>query len=454
MRLLACAALVLVVGTTSGCKTFSDHTLRTRTALDARNPEKALSASNKALGVGDTDEIPTKLGKNGALLLLDRAMVLQAFGRHEESSRDFQVADKGVEILDFERSTADEIGRYMFSDSIGPYKARAFEKLMINSLNMVNYLVRGDLQGAKVEARRFAIMRRYLEESKQLRDSTLQATGPGSYFAGFSFERAREEGEALRFYDEALQAGAYPSLGQPVASLLKRSGFQTDRLRSVANEHAPEKAPNPETTGEVLVILNYGRVPAWVARRMPIGAAILAGALFLPPGAEKQARRMAGQGLVTWVNFPSPGAPVKSYPTPQVLLDGESQQLDAITDVDALLLESFEASKGRIIAAAITRTLTRAAIGAGVGVATGKSSDRSGLGVLAALVTQGAMAAADKPDTRSWATLPARMTTARRTVAAGKHTLEVRLLGRTHVYDIDVPAGQWVVINVTDLSRK
>ncbi|MGB5812152.1 MAG: hypothetical protein WBG86_16570, partial [Polyangiales bacterium] len=129
------AVALLIVGCCTGCKTFSDYTAKTRTALDANDLKVALSAANGALGVRDKNEIPEPLKKNDALLLLDRAMVLQALHEYPSSSNSFEVADKTIEILDFSRSTADEIARYMFSDSVGPYKARPYEKLMLNSMN-------------------------------------------------------------------------------------------------------------------------------------------------------------------------------------------------------------------------------------------------------------------------------------------------------------------------------
>jgi hypothetical protein len=39
-----------------------------------------------------------------------------------------------------------------FSGSSGKYQSPPYEKLMINTMNMVNYLVRGDLNGARIEA--------------------------------------------------------------------------------------------------------------------------------------------------------------------------------------------------------------------------------------------------------------------------------------------------------------
>jgi len=423
-----------------GCKTFSDRTARTRSALDAHAPDEALRATNKALGVRRADDVPDSLKKNDALLLLDRAMVLQVLAEYAASSRDFQIADKAIEMLDFSRSTADEINRYLFSDSAGPYKARPYEKLLLNSLNMINYLVRRDLQGAKVEARRFAVMRDYLRgDGKEEPRKLGPADAPGSYLAGYTFEQAGEPNVALRYYDEALQSVAFPSLAEPVKRLMQRSGYRTPRLESSAQSVAAQgTSSDPSATGEVVILVNYGRVPAIVSKRVPIGFALTIAAVFLPPGAAQQARRLAGQGLVTWVNYPELGPAAQGYADPIVTVDGVARPIELLANVDAIVQQAW---------------IARAAIGTGVGVAVGKASKRSGVGALAALVTQGAMVAADKPDTRSWATLPARMSLIRTRLAPGTHRIEVNVSGRLYTHEVTISAAQWTVLNITDLSR-
>ena len=442
------------IASTAGCKTFVDQTLRTRTALDVNALEEALGASNAALGVRNADQTPSPLKRNDALLLLDRAMVLQALADYSASSRDFGVADKAIEILDFDRSTADDINRYLFSDSAGPYKARPYEKLLLNSLNMINYLARHDLEGAKVEARRFAVMRDYLaSEADGGRKELGQAGAPGSYLAGYAFEKAGNSEEALRYYDEALQSAAFESLAWPVKRLMRLSGYRTPRLESAARTIVgPSPSSEATVDGELLVLVHYGRIPAMVARRVPIGVALAIAAVFLPPGTEQQARRLAGQGLVTWVNYPELGPAAEHYTDPVITVDGAARRVEPVANVDAVVQQAWNESRGRVMAAAVIRMVARAAIGAGVGIATGKASDRGDLGVLAALLAQGAMVAADKPDTRSWATLPARISLVRMRLPPGTHRVEIKVSGRSYLSEVTVAPAQWTVLNITDLS--
>jgi hypothetical protein len=98
--------------------------------------------------------------------------------------------------------------------------------------------------------------------------------------------------------------------------------------------------------------------------------------------------------------------------------------------------------------------LTRAAVGAGAGVAVGKASGKSGIGVLASMITQASMVAADKPDTRSWATLPARIAVVRAELPPGEHAIEVTVLGRRRRLDTMIGPSEWVLVDVSELSTR
>jgi hypothetical protein len=434
-----------------GCASHSERTLEARSALDAHNAAQALKLYNEELDVEKGSQLPEKTSGDNALLLLDRSMISQQLAAYPDSQRDLEAADKEVQMLDFTRSTADEIGRYLFSDDVGEYKARPFEKLLINTMNMVNYLAQGNLQGAKVEARRFAVMHKYLRESEgEERDAFL---GPGSYLAGFVFERAGDVDEALRFYDEALLASDYASLRDPVRRLSERSGYRSPRINALLKEAESAPAQPADDSGELLVVVSYGRVPALVAERVPIGLALTYGSLFLSPATSQAARRMAGQGLVTWVNYPKlEGAP-RNYAAPSVEIDGKLQASDLITHVDDLVRADYEKAKGRVIAAAVVRMVARGAVGAGVGTGVAKASDNAAVGMLAALVTQASLAAADTPDTRSWATLPARIGFVRMRLPPGKHTVRVAAQGVSKTFPVDVTPSGFAVVSFTELSQ-
>ena len=475
-----------------GCSGHSAKTLEARQALDAGRPQRALALYNEALDVEDAQELPEDLEGDAALLLLDRSMVLQQLRDYELSSRDLRTADKQVEMLDFSRSAVDDIGKYIFSDDTGAYRAPPYEKLMVNTMNMVNYLAKGDLSGARIEARRLAVMQKYLRDHD---DPAVAMVAPGSYFAGFVFEKSGRADEALRYYDEALQHGTFPSLAEPVRRLSARSSYSTPRLRklleqfparpsrssepgspkspsqdrgeptataapppgasedeapaAVAAQPPAAQPPAAQPPAELLVVLNYGRVPAKVAQRVPIGLALTYASGVLGAGDAARANRLAAQGLVTWVNYPELEKRQRPLRRPSFSIDGRWQRLEGALAVDEEARKAFEEHRGAIVASAITRMISRVVAGEATRAAAGRDSL---IGVLLSLGTQAALTAADTPDTRSWATLPARVAIGRVTLPPGEHRIVLRAQNTHRRTQVNLKPGGWAVLVLTVLE--
>jgi len=434
---VVCSVLLSV-----GCASYSDKVRSARTALDAGHPRAAVHIFNERLGVESEKELPNDVRGDKVLYVLERSVALQSLSEYQLSSRDLEVADKQVEVLDFTHGTLDDISKFMFSDDSGPYQAPAYEKLMINTLNMINYLVRGDLNGARVEARRLAVMQQFITE----RDPKHAGVGStGSYLAGFTFEKSKQPNEALRFYDEALQFTEYGSLAEPVARLSQLDDFKSPRLKALIASGA--SAQVPADSAELLIIIGYGRVPAKVAERIPIGLALTLASGDLSPYNRGQANRLAAQGLVTWINFPMLPKPRPIMNVPSVLIDQQSIPVDGVVAVDNLAVDAWRETKGKMIASCITRVITRVLAGEVTKRATGGGT----LGFLAGLGAQVAMTAADTPDTRSWSTLPARLAVARVRVPPGQHVVDLVVAGERKRETVTLAPGSWGVVNLTVL---
>lgn len=431
---------------TLGCADHASHTLRARTALDAGNPREAVHELNKELGVERAEDVPPKLESDKVLLLLDRAMVLAQLDQLKLASRDLEVADKQLEILDFKRGTQDELAKYLFSDQSGPYRAPAYEKLLVNTINMQCYLARGDLAGARVEARRLSVLERFFHDTG---DAGEKLMGPGDYLAGFIFEKSNQPDEALRYYDGALALGDYPSLADAVSRLQSHSSYKSSRFdKLLADAPTSGSSADSDKFAEILVIVNYGRVPAKIAERIPIGLALTYASGAISPMDEGRANRLAAQGLVTWVNFPRLGNARGDYDTAAFGVDGQRQGLDGALAVDQAAKKAWESVQGKVVASAITRTIARIIAGQAVQKAAGNGLT----GFLLGLGTQATMTAADTPDTRSWSTLPARITLGRVRVAPGKHTVELMARGTHKKFTFDLQPGAWSVAVLTVLD--
>lgn len=429
-----------------GCASYSEKTKSARTALDAGRPQEALKLYNERLDVDSAAQLPKDVSGENTLLLLDRAMILQQLQDYEHSSRDLEVSDKQIEILDFSRGAIDDIGKYLFSDSTGPYKAPIYEKLLINTVNMTNYLARSDLNGARVEARRLAVMQQFIADHENRGD---ELTGPGSYLAGFVFEKSGDADSALRYYDEALQHTRFDSLKEPVARLATKSSYRTPRLRELIGDVAggTRSEVTDESPAELLIVLNYGRVPAKMPKRIPIGLALTYASGIISPGDAARANELAAQGLVTWINYPVLGDSPRDYGKPIVNVNGTGVPVEVALAVDLEARRAWDDARGAVVASAITRMIARVVAGE-----TTKRAAGGGLvGTLLSLGTQATLTATDIPDTRSWSTLPGRVALARLTLPPGTHNVALSAGGERKTTQIKLQPGDWAMVNLTAL---
>jgi tetratricopeptide (TPR) repeat protein len=419
-----------------------------RSALDAGQPREAIRLLDEEMGLQSDADLPADITNDKALFVLDRGSVQQSLSQFDRSKRDFEAADKSIDMLDLAHDAKDTIGEYVFSGSSGRYRAPPHEKLLINTLDMINYLELRDLNGARVEARRLAVMQRYVNEELNERHSAV--LGLGGLLAGLTFEKSDEIDEALRWYDEALRFSAFQSLSDPVRLLLPRGQYRSPRLKELqtSSSSAAPSALEEAGEGEVVFVVGYGRVPHKVAHRIPIGLALTWYADALAPADVDAANRLAAQGLVTWINFPALEPESVGLTMPTALLDGRNVPLEEAVNVTREVHSEWKRIEGKIIVSAITRMIARYAAGSAVEAAAGKEKL---LGALLSLGTQATFTALDTPDTRSWETLPARVAIARVRVPAGKHSVRLDARGITRTTDIDIDKGGWALVSLMGL---
>jgi hypothetical protein len=167
----------------------------------------------------------------------------------------------------------------------------------------------------------------------------------------------------------------------------------------------------------------------------------------LHPTDASRANKLAAQGLVTWVNYPELGRATGQYDTPVVAVDGVHLPVEQLSAVDFEARRAWDASRGPIVGAAITRMVARLAVGEGI-----RRSSDSFLAFLLSLGTQATLTAADTPDTRSWSTLPARMSVSRISLPPGQHRVVVSARGQRLVRDVRLERGGWSVVGLTALQ--
>jgi hypothetical protein len=413
--LLCCAALAV------GCATYSD---KLRAAHDAASRDDWPGAEqqiNRMIGVESRDELPEIWNSERSLAVLERSVVLMAQSAWRESSRDLSAAESELELLDLKLDTVGKIGAYVYSDSAAEYRAPPVELTSLNAINMLNYLAMSDLSGAAVEARRYQVMRDYLDT---LGDAEPRAR-LGAYLAGFVFERLGEADRALRYYEDAASERKLASLD---AALARRGR---------------------PASGEVLVVLAGGRAPYKVPKRIPVGAAIGIAGTFITGDP-----RVLQHSIFKVVVYPELEAAPSEVSGGRVRIGDREFETELVSDVAADVTKEYDAIKPRIIGAALTRMIARALVSEGT-IAAGRQAGGAGelVGILAALGTEAALVGLDKPDTRSWTFLPGRVWAARVPVDPGAHEVVVEVEGSRPAerrIPVEVAQGGYAVVVVAE----
>jgi hypothetical protein len=131
-------------------------------------------------------------------------------------------------------------------------------------------------------------------------------------------------------------------------------------------------------------------------------------------------------------------------------IDGQNANLDLTTNIGAEIKNEYENLKPKIIGAALSRMIVRAAAAEGVRQAGNQESPA--LGWVLALATEASMVAMDKPDTRSWMFLPDRVYLYHTRLTPGSHTIEIQLGrsgGTTLRHNVDLRPNGYAAVIVT-----
>jgi hypothetical protein len=286
-------------------------------------------------------------------------------------------------------------------------------------------------------------MQRYIKDS--LRETQNSILGLGSFLAGFVYEKSGDTDEALHYYDDALAFTGYTSLAEPLKGLLEHGSYRTARIEKASA--AASEAPSDQA-GDVLCVVGYGRVPHKIPKRIPIGLALTLVSGDIHPYNVRKANELAAKGLVTWINYPALAPDQGSYAMPTCSVDGAPIPMEEAVNVSSEVTAEWHKIEGKIILSAITRLISRFAVGEGIQKAGGENNP---LALLASLGAQATLTALDTPDTRSWETLPARVAVGRVHVRPGKHTVVAEARGVSRTQPVQVNAGGWSVVSLQAL---
>ena len=462
-----------------GCASYSDRIQEAHRAAIRGEPQIAIELINEELDVDHIMERPADLGGNRALLLMERALLLQSAGLYRESTLDFISIDDRLEWIDLSTQTGAEILRYLYSDAAGAYRPPPHERLLLNLFNMINFLATQELEGARVEARRFHILQEYyLEES--LRSALPTVLGLGNYLAGAAFEASQDYPEAVRFYARAYLYGTWPE-GDPNRLLdlirlldyrgadlgtfqdrfagLRKAALQRERITSRVFRDRYGR-------GDTLVVVQTGMVPYRRAQRMPIERALAYSnrsphsSLYISSNDRRQALILYQRGSLNFINaatLTEAGLPPRRVP--QVKIGGRSHSLRDPVSLSAQIYVGWDYVLATAVAAAISRAVLRATAGTVTRVATDHVAQEQGATPLAAgllswllsLAVEGTLSAADTPDTRSWSSLPGEIHLLRLSLPPGPQDLQVQVGPQTDSRRVDIRPENFQLFNFSRL---
>ncbi len=473
--ILRSLVLLVLLGGSEGCsQVYTGSMQPVRTELKNGNPDQALRRVEDQLQTTADQEMPTSISGDQALYLLERGVLQQAVGDFSRSARDLMTADNRLEYLDLSTANSLELGKYLYSERSTTYRAPAHERLTLNALNMINFLARGNDEGARVEARRFDLIEHFfVREDEQVIRRELRAFG--HYMGGVSFERGGNFLEAARHYGKAYYFGINTEpLRKRLVDLYRLTGYKPGELRA-KDRTALEEISSAASTGSIsreqykkqylsggdtLIILQTGMVPYRETKRYSVDRSLRIARGTNHPRlhlTDDEATRFrsasvrAGFSTIPFLELTQGGMP-PNRTTNLRTVSPESKELSPFAHVNLALQveQAWKERRGALMAAAITRFLTRLAAAGVITHQVRQSTDSRGLGILAGLTTYLTLSALDQPDTRSWVTLPGEIRLFRTNLSPESHRFRIQVDNQSIAREVTIREQS---LNVLNFSR-
>lgn len=157
-----------------------------------------LREKNYERAIEELRPLAEKDGDDQLLYLLNLGMAYHLAGKWDESIQTLLKADTIAEIKDY-ISLSREAGSVLLNDGLLQYKGDDYEKVLIHIYLSLNFLMKNDLDGALVEARRVnEILQRFRDESKR----NYEQSSLAFYLSGMVWEANRDWDSAYIAYND------------------------------------------------------------------------------------------------------------------------------------------------------------------------------------------------------------------------------------------------------------
>ncbi len=382
-------------------------------------------------------------GSNTEFLYYLDLGILQHYDRDFEGS--IQSLAKATQVYEdlHARSVTNEAAAVLTNDNVRPYRARPFELLMLYQFQIMNYLAKGDLDGAGVEVRRsqMAMTELYQKDNKKVNDN-----GFLRYLGALVYELAGKEDDAAIDYYKTVQA--YDEGKHPLPKEVW--GFVCDRLTAADREddlksfkHEPvifKRAQESREQKQEIIVVAYGGHSPILGELYMQGTYVNGGALNLsykdPQTGRLSSFTMiapmmpdANNGTTFHIGFSLPQKKVLKNRVNNFMIniDGRAEGMESMLDTDIELTQNLEDDWS----ATIGRTALRVAIRtyAAQKAKQAMKTDNFLLNLATSIGTDVAQSQLEQADLRVGLFYPNNIYMTRLPVSAGKHQVTVNAIG-------------------------
>lgn len=377
-----------------------------------------------------------------------------------ESSKAFEQAEMIAEDR-FTKSISKEALSLVTTDKLRPYVGTRYERLLSHYYSALNYIYRGNLEGALVECRRATNLIQYFKGEDN--EYNYFGTGFLAHFCGMVFEAAEEWNDAFISYRQAEEyyKNVAEITGVPMPKDVGHSLVRVSRKLNFTEEYARyrnqygEPPLLSENYGELILFYESGYVPR--KREETLTFPILKTDKF-GEDEDKDSVQFAGtlrkrEGMVVekikleyllHVAMPAMRSNRPHFAGIQVSVGEDITQGVLIEDIETMAIETLKSEHTVIL----IRTLARALGKYLIFRKARKENEVLGAVVnLAGVLTESA-------DTRSWQTLPNQIFMVRMPLPAGSHKINLSFLNANgnvrkseSLQDVKISSNQITFLN-------
>lgn len=202
-----------------------------------------------------------KEGDDQIVYLFEYATALQMAKQFKESNNAFLRADDLTDIKDY-HSLSRITGSLLLNEGMIQYKGEDYEKVLINAMAAINFLMLRDSENAMVMARRLnEKLYKYKFEAKRDYEQNAFAY----YLAGMLYEDDRDYDNAYIQYKKAYDLNPSPTFFKEDLVRGSKLARRSDDFEKWKKEFPDVQLPDIKGTGEIVLIYQQG----WGPKKMP-----------------------------------------------------------------------------------------------------------------------------------------------------------------------------------------